>query len=48
MAYSKPEVLVLGDAIRVIQGTHDKSAQQISEAPIVPPLQSSAAYDLDE
>ncbi len=49
MTYNKPDVLVLGDATRVIQGIHNKSAQQISDAPILnPPMQTSAAYDLDD
>jgi len=47
MNYIKPEIAVLGDAIRVIQfvgksGTPPESTSDQTDKPIVP------AYDLDE
>jgi hypothetical protein len=47
MNYSKPEILILGDASRIIQGVHDKSVETISDSP-QDGLQTLAAYDLDE
>jgi hypothetical protein len=45
MNYTKPEVVVLGEAVRVIEGTHIKGNRGIIEAIrsyILP------AYDLDD
>ncbi len=46
MAYNKPEVLVLGDAARVIQSSSSKQVFQVSDAPQAG--LRSAAYDLDD
>jgi hypothetical protein len=47
MKYDKPDILIIGNALDVIQGVNDKSLQQISDAPLQGE-QTNAAYDLDE
>jgi len=47
MKYDKPQILVLGRALDVVQGVHDKSSQQISDSPLTG-QQTNAAYDLDD
>jgi hypothetical protein len=47
MKYTKPEVAVLGEAVRVIEGTHIKSPNgTVADLPNM--QRFIAAYDLDE
>ncbi len=47
MTYAKPEILVLGDAVRVIEDP--QSSKMVHSYPDgVQPLRQTAAYDLDE
>ncbi len=46
MNYTKPEVAVLGEAVRVIENRQTKPSTFVSDGIGVPKL--TAAYDLDE
>jgi len=48
MNYTKPEVAVLGQAVRVIELRTAKNPHQIVDGPPGSPKTLNAAYDLDE
>jgi hypothetical protein len=47
MNYTKPEVAVLGQAVRVIEQTHLKAVMGVTEV-AKPQARLNPAYDLDE
>jgi hypothetical protein len=47
MNYTKPEVAVLGQAVRVIEDRHTKPVSQLADG-FNGPKTLSSAYDLDE
>jgi hypothetical protein len=48
MIYSKPEILVLGEASLVVQGSADKSMPNYDDSPATDPRVVFPAYDLDD
>jgi len=50
MNYTKPQVAVLANAVRVIQNPHSKAMAQVRDAafPVITELASAAAYAADE
>jgi hypothetical protein len=48
MNYTKPEVAVLGQAVRVIEGVIGKTYMGVPDGGLLQPRFTQPAYDLDE